>query len=214
MHVFEDEWRDKRDIVASRLLALLGVYERRVFARDCIVREASPREEKDMLLSCHLQGSCRSKVKLCLEKDGEILALMTFGSRRRALGAKKREGSWEMLRFCCKTGVCVVGGASRLLKAFERKVKPAETVSYADRRWSDGKLYRALGFKLSHVSSPSYWYLDSSCCHRYYRYGFRKSVLASMLDDFDPSKTEQQNMLSNGWHIVWDCGNYVFTKTA
>lgn len=86
-------------------------------------------------------------------------------------------------------------------------------VSYADARWSKGRLYNALGFKLDHMSDPNYWYLDSRCSHRMYRYAFRKSMLPKMLKSFDPSKTEMANMLDNGYNVIWDCGNYVFVKS-
>lgn len=212
VHVFEDEWKDKKAIVLSRLLSLLGVYKTTAYARQCKVVEVDKDTEKQFLEDSHLQGSCRSKVCFGLEKDGQLLALMSFGSRRKALGAKAQEGCWEMLRFCTKQECHVIGAAGKLLRHFERTCKPKQLVSYADRRWSQGKLYSALGFKLDHVSQPSYWYLDRCCKHRHFRFAFRKSELAKKLDSFDPDKTEQQNMLDNGWSIIWDCGNYVFIK--
>lgn len=33
-----------------------------------------------------------------------------------------------------------------------------------------------------------------------------------LLEKFDPSKTEMQNMALNGYNYIWDCGNYVFMK--
>lgn len=81
---------------------------------------------------------------------------MTFGKCR---FDKKHE--WEMLRFCCKLGHHVIGGAGKLLKHFERQYAPKSIVSYADRRWSQGKLYEALGFKLDHASAPNYWYFKN-----------------------------------------------------
>ena len=116
-----------------------------------------------------------------------------------------------MLRFCSKIGYHVVGGAGKLLKHFERSYKPKSLVSYADRRWSQGKLYKALGFKLDHASSPNYWYwkninqLES-------RIKYQKFKLKNILDVFDESKTEVENMKANGYHRIFDCGNIVFVK--
>lgn len=84
---------------------------------------------------------------------------MTFGKSRFTSKA-----DWELLRFCTKLNYHVPGAAGKLLKHFEREYQPKSLVSYADRRWSRGKLYEALGFKLDHISKPNYWYFNLSSC--------------------------------------------------
>jgi len=81
---------------------------------------------------------------------------MTFGKCR---FDKKHE--WEMLRFCCKLGWHIPGAAGKLLKHFERTYRPKSLVSYADRRWSTGNLYKALGFSFVRNSPPNYWYVNN-----------------------------------------------------
>lgn len=137
---------------------------------------------------------------------------MAFGHMRRITNHKKCNNEYEMLRFSSKLGWQIVGGASRLLVAFEKEFHPKKLTSYADRRWSVGKLYNSLGFALDHISSPNYWYVDSRHTMRMYRYGFRKSQLPKILKTFDSNKTEMENMVANGYDYIWDCGNYVFIK--
>ncbi len=43
-------------------------------------------------------------------------------------------------------GVGVDGGMGKLLKAFIEDVGPDDVMSYADASWSDGDVYRKLGF--------------------------------------------------------------------
>lgn len=86
-------------------------------------------------------------------------------------------------------------------------------ISYADRRWSSGSLYDALDFKLDHISSPNYWYLDKSFSKRIYRYTFAKYKQKKLLKTFDPDLIELENMKANGYSWIWDCGNYVYVKT-
>ena len=131
---------------------------------------------------------------------------MTFGKCR---FDKKHE--WEMLRFCSKLGYHVVGGAGKLLKHFEKTYQPKSLVSYADRRWSQGKLYKALGFKLNHASGPNYWYFKNLKLES--RIKYQKYKLKDILEVFDESKTEVENMIANGYHMIYDCGNLVFEKT-
>ena len=85
-------------------------------------------------------------------------------------------------------------------------------ISYADRRWSSGRIYGALGFTLDHVSSPNYWYLDKSFSRRIYRYAFAKHKQKKLLQSFDPDLSEMENMSANGYTWTWDCGNYVYVK--
>jgi hypothetical protein len=83
---------------------------------------------------------------------------MSFGNKRKYMGQKSYEGTYEMLRFCNKLNTIVVGGASKLLKYFINKYTPKEITSYADRSWSSGNLYQKLGFKLVSKTRPNYYY--------------------------------------------------------
>ena len=40
----------------------------------------------------------------------------------------------------------------------------------------------------------------------------QKFKLKNILDVFDESKTEVENMKANGYHRIFDCGNLVFVK--
>ena len=156
VHIFENEWMCCREIVKSRLRDLLGVHDRTVYARKCEVREVDSKASKQFQDDNHIQGTVNASVRLGLYYDDKLVSLMTFGKCR---FDKKHE--WELLRFCSKCGYHIPGAASKLLKHFEKAYKPKSLVSYADRRWSQGKLYRALGFKLDHVSPPNYWYFKT-----------------------------------------------------
>ena len=120
---------------------------------------------------------------------------------------------WELVRFCNKLGYHIPGAAGKLLKYFEQNWKPKSLVSYADRRWSQGKLYKALGFVLDHISTPNYWYFKpSNTSVLYNRIMFQKHRLHTVLKDFDESLSESANMQNNGYMKIYDCGNLVFVK--
>lgn len=205
LHVFEDEWLYKRPIVESRIKNLFGIYDKVVFARKCEVKEATSSESVEFQDENHIQGHCKAKVYLGLYYENQLISLMTFGKSR-----FNKKVEWELLRFCNKLGYHVPGGAGKLLAYFERNWHPKSLISYADRRWSRGKLYEALGFKLDHISKPNYWYVKNQ--KRFSRVLFQKHKLKESLESFDSSKTEQQNMLNNGYDMIFDCGNLVFMK--
>ena len=205
IHIFEDEWIFKKEIVKSRLLNLIGKTPVKIYARKCEIREVSSSDSMKFLEQNHIQGSVGSQIKLGLYCNEELVSLMTFGSLRKHMGQSSKAGVFELLRFCNKLNTNVIGGASKLLKYFERNYNPIEIISYADRRWSQGKLYSNLGFDFVHNTQPNYFYVQKGYCKRNNRYNFRKSELVKQ--GHDKNKTEKEIMKSLGYDRVYDSGN-------
>lgn len=203
-HIFETEWYDKRLIWESVLVNAIGKTPDRLYARKCKVVEVDASRASEFLRDNHLQGRCGSSVRLGLEYEGELVSLMTFGKPR-----YNKTHDWELIRFCNLIFANVVGGASRLLSHFKRNYE-GSIVSYANRRWSDGGVYEALGFKFIGVSPPSYYYVKTGE-KLYHRSAFMKHKLSDKLEHFNPSMTEVQNMYSNGYRRIWDSGQLIFS---
>ena len=210
VHIFEDEWLYKPDIVKSRLKSIFGITLNKIYARKCIIKDVSFKESKEFLDQNHIQGNCMSKYRYGLYYDNELVSLMTFGAKRKSLGSKSEEKCYELLRFCNKLNTTVIGGASKLLKHFVKVHNPNEIISYCDRRWSQGDLYEKLGFKFDHVSQPNYYYVIKG--KRENRFKYRKSELVKQ--GFDKNKTEHEIMLERGIYRIYDCGTkaYIWKK--
>jgi len=208
IHIFEDEWLTKPEIVKSRLRNILGCNEVKIYARKCVVKELTNKEVRLFLNENHIQGYVNAKVSLGLFYNDELVSLMTFGSLRKNLGQTAKEDSWELLRFCNKLNTSVIGGASKLLTFFEKRFKPKMVLSYADRRWSEGGLYKSLGFEFEHLSQPNYFYVKNGV--RENRFKYRKSELVKQ--GHDPSKSEKQIMDELGYLRIYDCGAMRFVK--
>ena len=208
IHIFEDEWENKQEIVKSRLKNLLGIYDNIVYARNCEVKIVDKNISKQFQNENHIQGSVNATVNLGLYYNNELISLMTFGKSR---FNKKYE--YELLRFCNKLGYHIPGSASKLLKYFERTYNPKSLISYADRRWSRGNVYEKLGFNLIGKSKPNYWYFKLTSNIRYSRINFQKHKLKNILEKFDKTLSESENMKLNGYNRIYDCGNLVYIKT-
>jgi len=207
VHIYEDDWLYKQDIVKSRILNIISKTSNKIFARKCEIREIENNQlVVDFLNINHIQGFVGSKFKIGLFYDNELVSLMTFGSLRVSMGQDSVDGSYEMLRFCNKLNTNVIGGASRLFKYFFDKYKPIEIISYADRSWSIGELYLKLGFKLIHKTKPNYYYIVDGI--RRHRFNFRKDKLVK--EGADPNKTEHEIMLERGLFRIYDSGSYKF----
>ena len=201
-------WHCDEDGDSKRHLRKTLSCDKTIYARTCQVKEVSSKESLEFQWQNHIQGGVNSKVNLGLYHDGELVSLMTFSKPR---FSKRYE--WELVRFCNRCGYHVPGGASKLLKQFEQAYHPRSIVSYADRRWSmksESTLYNRLGFSLASESTPNYWYVKDG--ELFNRIQFQKHKLKGLLDKFDESKSEWQNMQDNGYDRIFDCGNLVFVK--
>lgn len=209
IQIFEDEWRDKKEIVKSRLLNLIKANPNKIYARKCQIKEVTSKESSKFLEENHIQGKLGAQVRLGLYYGDELVSLMTFGSLRKNLGQTAKEGHYELLRFCNKLNTTVVGAASRLHKYFEKTHKPKEVISYADRRYSNGDLYYNLGYDFVSNSKPNYFYTKGTI--REGRFGHRKSELVRQ--GHDKNKTEKQIMSELGYYRIYDSGSIKFIKT-
>lgn len=113
----------------------------------------------------------------------------------------------EIVRFCSKQNTRVQGGFSKLVKS----LGSVSLISYADRRYSRGQVYKSSGWQLSHISAPSYHYTNDYI-NTFHRTSFQKHLLKDKLEIFDSSLSEWENMMINGWDRIWDCGNFVYIK--
>ena len=208
IQIFEDEWLNKQEIVKSRLRNILGKIENKIYARNCVVKELDSKTVTKFLNENHLQGTVGSKIKLGLFYNEELVSIMTFGNLRKNLGQKSKDDTFELLRFCNKLNVNIIGGASKLFKYFTSNYSCVSVISYADRRWGNGELYNTLGFKHIHNSQPNYFYVKNGEVKREARFKYRKDILVS--EGFDKNKTEKQIMIDRNYFRIYDCGAMKF----
>ncbi len=204
--IFEDEWKNKKDIVKSRLLNITGG-STKIWARNCQVKEVNDNKIlRDFLVKNHIQGFVGSRIKIGLFYKDELISLMTFGNLRKSMGQNSEEGTYELLRFCNKLNHSVVGGGSKLFKYFLLNFNPIKIISYADKRWSKGNLYNKIGFvKTNDTINNYYWIVNDN---REYRFKWRKDILVKK--GYDENMTEVEIMNSLGYFRIFDKGNIKF----
>ena len=102
---------------------------------------------------------------------------MTFGKPR-----FNKNYQFQLIRYASKSGFRVIGGAGKLLKYFERNYNPKSIITYADRSYSQGNMYKQLGFNLLNISEPNYCYLNHDLILS--RYQCQKSKLKNIFKKF------------------------------
>jgi hypothetical protein len=200
LHIFEDDWINRKDIVKSIILNKLNISSEKIYARKCKISFDIPvSDAKDFLNNNHIQGHSNSTYKIGLYHNDELVSLMTFGYRK--TNSKKE---FELIRFCNKINTNVIGAASKLFSNFIKNI-PIDVnriISYSDMAHFDGNLYKVLGFDYCHLSKPNYfWVVDGIRKHRF-TYNKKKLVKQG----FDPNKTEVEIMHELGHYRIYGCG--------
>lgn len=197
IQIFEDEWDLKQDIVKSRILNILGHTTQKLYARKCTVKEINSKTASLFCEENHIMGKGRSNVRLGLFFEDNLVSVMTFVKTN----LSRKSISWEVNRFCSLKDLSVVGGASKLFKKFIELINPDKVISYSDNRWSEGMLYKNLGFVKTSDGSPGYWYIKANYPSRIHRFSLRKNK------NDDQTLTEFENRINQGYNRIWDCGS-------
>lgn len=118
-------------------------YDEKVYARKTVVYEA----KRDIRTKCvaflneyHLQGSATATKYFAMEYCDELVGVASF---------KQHKGYVELKRLCFKTGVQVLGGLSKFIKAYFKSDADCDIIkSFSDNNIGDGAGYLRAGAKL------------------------------------------------------------------
>ena len=156
IHLHQDVWLDKLEIVQCRLLAKLGRTPHRIFARKTIAKRINSVTAMAFLQQHHLWGPTKAKYYygLFAITTQEQVAVATFSARRNILRNGVPHKSHELVRYCAKRDGTVVGGISKLLQAFIVDQQPDDIVTLVDRDWGPGSGWHPLGFQTVQIMHP------------------------------------------------------------
>lgn len=214
IHIFEDEWVTNKDLVKNKLKHILGVNDSKIVgARKLFIKKITSKEKSEFLKENHIQGNDNSSIWYGGFYENELLGVMTFNDSRNM--TKSKNGELELSRFCIKQNLLITGLSSRFLKEVIKEYQPSSIISFADRRWtldSENNLYTKLGFYLSSVVKPTYYYYNSKVdkYKRLHKFGFGKNNLKRKYPYLDFNKTEKILANELGYERIWDCGLFKY----
>ena len=197
--VWEDQWRDRQEVVKSMLSHKLGASTSRcVYARKTIVEPLGYQEASTFHDAHHIQGSATGSVHIGLrDHNGNLVALSTW---------RKLKDCLYLDRYC--TSCIVIGGMGKLLKAGRRWGKEhgcTHIATFSDHEVSDGGLYQKLGFTRDKELKPDYRYVVDE--NRVHKFNYRLKRFRSDPNlEYQEGLSERELALLNGIPRVWDCG--------
>lgn len=202
IHIFEDDWLQRRSILESIVKISLGVVENKIFARRCRIQEISLQDYRNFLQINHLQGYSYANIRFGLYYKDHLVMVLGLNTN----GVHSSEP--ELVRLCTKLNTRIVGGFSKLLKHLPNF---SSICSYIDIGTFSGYGYEKLGFKIIKQNGPTYFYTQGSQReprYRYMRKNIEKLYNKKILKYWNPQETEEINMYKNGFGRIWNCGTY------
>lgn len=203
IHVFEDDWLERKEIVKSMIASRLGVYKEKTFARKCQIKEIEKDQAKIFFDKNHLQGFAYGDLYLGLMFNDELIQCICINKKG------WHDGNVELTRMVTKLNTQVVGGFSKLMKHISDYIEYKSITSYVYKAWFNGKGYIESGFKIVKENNPSYSYVVNG--RRVHKSHFRKDKIKKMFERgelkfYDSNKTEHEIMKENKIYRIYDCG--------
>lgn len=205
IHVWEDDWKNKKEIVLKTVLTKFNrLSQDKVSARSCLTTEISHVDAKTFLEENHIQGYCVASKHFGLfdgQKNLEAILSITTTKRGSTVYRIDRYASKNLVR----------GGFTKLLKFAERNVEVSEWITFADRTYSSGDLYLNSGFVQESKLPPDYKYVYRN--KRRHKFAFRKNRVQKNPNlKFEEGLTESGLASLNNIYRIWDAGKIKFNK--
>lgn len=194
VHIYEDDWLYKNDIIKSVILNKLKRIKNRIYSRNCEIKIVDSKCSYKFLEENHIQGGVNSSIRIGLYYKNELVSLMTFKNNNRTKYI-------ELNRYCNKINTSVIGSASKLFKYFLSIYNKSKVVSYADRGYSYGGIYDFLGFKKNGFIKETYYYIVDG--KRRHKSNYSKKKISN---ESNKNKSEHEIMLEHGIYRIYNSG--------
>ena len=208
LQIFEDEWRDKRDIVKSMISNQLG-RSLRIHARNTEMRALTKEQKSKFFNENHIAGDVKSSISLGLFKEEVLVSAVSL---RKTWNKRYGKDVYEIARFCSTLNTSVMGGFSKLMKYVKIAVKGrggAKILTYADCRFGSGNVYLKYGFEYLGKTRPNYYYEKGGI--REDRFKHRKNNDLEYVKEFGDTERAQNN--NQDRYAIYDAGSEIYTLT-
>lgn len=183
IHLDRDVLEQQFYKVVSRVATRSG-FGIKIHARHTVVARIDKRVALEFQEEHHLQVALPGKYRYGLFKDGELVSIAVFSGGRKMDDCPDDYRSFELLRFCHKNRLLVIGGLSKLLNAFRKDFDPGDIMTYVDRDWSQDSALKSIGFMSVATVAPQIYLLEA---------GTRKQIQEPIPNILLPEDTEHSD---------------------
>lgn len=196
IHIWEDDWINKSEIVKNIILSKIKPI--RIGARKTIIQKIDFKTAKEFHLNNHLDGYAIAKYHYGLFYENDLISVASFGNSR-----YNKIAQYELIRLTTKSNFSIIGGFSKLLKAFKNETNFESLLSYKKLDLGTKNFYEAIGFKKTKRLKPNFFWLINGI--KVNRQNFMKHKLKDVGD-----KTAVQYMIDKGYYRIYDSGSDMF----
>jgi hypothetical protein len=212
IHIFEDEWLFKKEIIIKKIIHLIGKNnDEKIYGRQTIIKKINKNDSEIFLNKNHIQGSApQTTLNIGSFYKDRLIGVMSF---------LKQKDFWVLNRFATDINYLCIGISSKILSNFINDHKNDVIITFADRRWTtdpDNNLYIKLGFKLDGIVNPDYKYYNPKINRneRIHKFNFRKKIILKNYPLLvNNTMTENEMTKIIGCDKIWDCGLFRYKMT-
>jgi hypothetical protein len=200
VHVWEDDWKNKKEIVKSMIVNLISK-NISINLDECIISEISLIETKNFLNENHINGHYITKYRFGLFLKENLISTIS-------ICRSNSSNSYEIKRFCNKLNYNIPASFQKLLNHLILTFNPKSLIYCTSIDWPLYESYKNIGFKEILRKNPEYSYFHKDYTLRINKSNFNKSDLIK--EGFDISLTEHQIMNKLNYFRIYDSGTIVF----
>jgi hypothetical protein len=211
--VFDKDWFTNKERLKFFFQNLLSPHKK-VYGRETIVRKINSSMSKVFYETYHLKGGGYYSVSYGLFYKDSLVSVMSFSKPK---FGKQKSVEWDLTRYCVKPNITVIGGAHKLLFAFQKEYSPKSIITYSDNDYFTGFIYSQLGFNLvGQTKVPYYWAKDNQFLER--EQCQPKQLLKLYPDlyadaEHENARNKEEYIMHRlGYYKVYRCGNKKWLK--
>jgi hypothetical protein len=200
LNIWEDDWRERPDIIKSIIKAKLGVIVNKIYARKTQIKELTKIELKKFFNENHLHGNIGCIAGWGLFYNGKLVQAISV--RKVGTQNKRYRGFLEIAREATLLEHIIVGGESKLLNEiynYAIRNKYIGILNYVSANFG-GIISNKWKFSYGGETAVSYFYMKRNCLKRIARQKLQKRDGCS----------EAEHAKKNGFIRVNDNVNLVY----
>jgi Zn finger protein HypA/HybF involved in hydrogenase expression len=196
IHIFEDEWKLKKNIIKSIIKNKLNISDNKINSNKCIIKEIDTEVTKKFIQKNNIHVYDNSNINLGLFHNNKLISIMTF---------KKNTNNWLLDIYSVKINHYINNGFNKMILYFKEKYNNS-IITYLDRKYFNNYIYP--NFNIKSITKPNCYYFKhgSELIHSNY---YTITKLKSILETYNEKLNIWDNMQINGYNRIWDCGRTV-----
>lgn len=151
IHVFEDEWVYKKEIVKSNISDILNVYDYVVDSSSCTISPISIDDICSFVTDNSFDEYSECRYNYGLFNDDELVYTISVSD------------DFEIKNFCHKLYTNVIDGDKRMIDYILNEFHPNSLTISIDKRWNTGNRLKELGFVHVYDTFPKFYYVSGDC---------------------------------------------------